>query len=372
MARQDCEGGGVQHSMRNHAQPSSTSSARPLFRGYHLAFAFLLAIQIAEFVAAVIVGYRVFGVSPAQTYTWNDITALLPGWFLIPLAWLGIVAVSMARRKVDRPTTTLWRLIRFRGDWALRGLWVLAGYLAMTKSFTVLKSAIPDIVPFYLDPPLVELDVMLLGQDAWLFARSIAPDWTVIVFDRIYVLWFTYVVICTGVVAFTRDVRLQIKATIAFHLCWFGLGTVVATGMSSVGPVFYDMTYGGNRFSGLLIYLESIHRETELGAVRAMEYLVENFGTTKLGVGISAMPSLHVAMSFYGYLLARHFRKQRFLQWFSLIFTAAMLFGSIQLGWHYLSDGIVGMLCVWAIWRFSGWITDRLYRPGSASQIRQP
>ena len=58
-------------------------------------------------------------------------------------------------------------------------------------------------------------------------------------------------------------------------------------------------------------------------------------------VGMSAMPSMHVAMSFFGYPLARALAAPWPVRWFTLLFTATMLFASVRLGWHYLSDGLL-------------------------------
>ncbi len=335
---------------------------RRFFRGYHIAYAALAAVLVCEVIAAAIVGHIVFDMSPLKLFVLGNYLKTLPGWFILPLIWIGLVTYQLVRRKVDRPTRTLLRLTRFRSDWLLRGVIILAGYPAMAKCFGVLKSAIPAIKSYYLDPFLVRLDVLMLGDDAWRVSHDLMPSWFLIAIDRVYILWFTYVILCTGVFSFTRDPRFQIRGALTFHLAWFIMGVCLATGLASVGPVFYDMIYGGDHFAPLLAEIRAVHEDHGLVAAYAMGFLVKNMGTTKLGVGISAMPSMHVSMAYFGFLLAMHYDGKRWLKILTAAFTVATLVGSIHIGWHYLSDGLVGIILITIIWFGVGRFVDWSYR----------
>lgn len=335
---------------------------RPLFRGYHLAFATLASVLCAGLLASALIGWYAFRMSPLELLKLGDLSKMLPGWFLLPLLWIGLVTIELVRRRSDRPTRALTRLTRFRADWLLRGAILLAGYFPMARSYGALKSAIPKVNPYYLDPFLAKLDIALLGDDGWRVAWKIAPSWVILPIDRIYLLWFTYVILVTGIIVFSRDVRFQIRGALTFALCWFLLGCLGATALSSVGPWYYDATYGGHHFADLTTSLAIAHREHRLFADFAMKFLANSQGTLRLGAGISAMPSLHVSISFLGILLATQYSGRMWLKAFTVCFTTVIFFGSVYLGWHYLTDGLVSIVLTWLIWIGTGRFVDRTYR----------
>ena len=352
-------------------QPRGVSvGRRPLFRGYHLAFVILAGIILLEIGAAAIVGDRIFHQSPARLFQLNDYRRTLPGWFLLPLAWIGLVTIQLVRRRIERPTRTLLRLIRYRSDWLIRGLLILAAYPAMAKSFGVLKSAIPALNSYWLDPTLVKLDIWMLGTDAWRLSHDLLPSSFMVAIDRVYILWFTYVILATGIFVFSRDPKFQIRGALTFHICWFALGICLATYWASVGPWFYDQTYGGSHFADLSAVLAKTHEDKGLVAVYAMKFLERSAGVPKLGAGISAMPSLHVSMAFFGFLLAMHYPRLRWLKIVTALFTVAIVVGSVHLGWHYLSDGLVSILLTWIIWIATGRLVDWCYRPPAGALNR--
>ena len=80
-------------------------------------------------------------------------------------------------------------------------------------------------------------------------------------------------------------------------------------------------------------------------------YLLDNYnaGTPALGTGISAMPSMHVAIATLNALMLSSLgRWQAVAGW---AFAAIILFGSVYTGWHYAIDGYVSMLVVGVIWQ---------------------
>lgn len=335
---------------------------RQVFRGYHWAYLSLGLILLAVIVAAGIIGVLVFELSPTEVVAVGGFTKTLPGWLLIPLTWIALVTFQIVKRRVDNPTKTIFRLIRFKSDWFLRGLFILVWFPFIGKAFGIIKSSIPAINPFYADAILADLDVWILGDDAWKISHYLTPEWSVLVMDRIYILWFTYVILVTGIFSFTRNTRLQIRGALTFQLSWILLGIVLAIAISSVGPVFYDRVYGGDRYTDLIFTLSNVHERHGLFATQALNFLISNAGKPTLGAGISAMPSMHVAMAFFGFLVAMSFEGKVWLKAFTAAFTAATLFGSVHLGWHYLTDGLVGIVLVYLIWIAVGRFVDAVYR----------
>ena len=68
------------------------------------------------------------------------------------------------------------------------------------------------------------------------------------------------------------------------------------------------------------------------------------------GSGITAMPSMHVALAWLFYLLVRERIKARLIRGGAFAFVLVTWFASVHLAWHYAVDGLVGILAVSAIW----------------------
>jgi membrane-associated phospholipid phosphatase len=81
------------------------------------------------------------------------------------------------------------------------------------------------------------------------------------------------------------------------------------------------------------------------------------------------MPSMHVASSCLMALGA--YQISRPLGRAMAVFAALIWIGSIQLGWHYAVDGIVGAAMTFAVWRMAGAITTRfiLRDAGGAASV---
>ena len=215
-------------------------------------------------------------------------------------------------------------------------------------AFSSLKAAIPLVVPFYMDGPLSGFERALFGTDAWRLSHA-ALGWATPLIDRFYLSWLPVMLIAFNLVLLSRPSALKTRSLIAYLLMWPAVGTLGSYLLSSAGPIFHDALFGGH--SGLL---DALQREGATGTLFAYRHLwnayAHRFET--LGGGISAMPSMHIAMACW---LAMTLRAAfpRF-QWAGWTYLALIWIGSVHLGWHYASDGVVGIVGALLVWRAAG------------------
>lgn len=273
-----------------------------------------------------------------------------PFAFFLPAllaAGLGLVALTFARHS---PTRFMLDILRQR--WLGAAPVILLFFLCIT-AFTAFKIAIPDIVPFYADRMLAELDFGLHGADPWTWAHSLVPEpVSAVIFIGYgygwHVQWFGTLLF----VAFWNNPVGRLRYLWALALTTILCGTVLAIALSSTGPIFHDQFYGGDRFAALQAALA---RNSYAAPVHTYaNYLLAAYqsGRPELGGGISAMPSMHVAfVTLNAFFLSGFGRRWAAAGW---SFAALILFGSVYTGWHYAVDGYLSILVVSALWYLTG------------------
>jgi len=255
----------------------------------------------------------------------------------------------------------------------LLALPVLLLWPLFVNTFSLAKSLITLIQPFYLDQALVQLDRALHGGwDPWVLLQPLLGHPLVTYsFDKFYALWFFVLYLGLLLQAFAvRDRRVRMQFLLSFTLAWPLLGNVGATLLSSAGPCYYALIGLGDLFAPLTAYLHDaaapanlslfgFQLPLELIALRAQDFLWSKYqeGQFVLGSGISAAPSMHVATT---WLIARmcQARGSRMAPW-AWAFVAIILVGSVHLGWHYAVDGYLAIAGAWMIWRVVGWLLNR-------------
>ena len=70
-------------------------------------------------------------------------------------------------------------------------------------------------------------------------------------------------------------------------------------------------------------------------------WLLRENNVTGLGSGISAFPSVHVALTMMNALFVYEFNRK--LGWAFFAYTAFIVFSSVYLAWHYAIDGYVAI-----------------------------
>jgi hypothetical protein len=230
-------------------------------------------------------------------------------------------------------------------------------------AFRQWKVMIPLMVPFRSDPLLHEIDrVLHLGILPWSAAeRVLDGEMAIRALDWLYhPAWHLALFLAITGCLWHSDRSLRQRFLLAYVLVWSGLGTVVATLLASAGPCFYALVTGDpDPYGVLLARLQQIHESAPLASVAAQSGLWSAYesGSYQVQVGISAMPSLHVAMAVLVALLARAVHPRLGLA--AAMFAAVILFGSVRLGWHYAVDGYVSIAATIAIWWAAGRFLDR-------------
>ena len=189
---------------------------------------------------------------------------------------------------------------------------------------------------------LVDLSVQH-REDGDVFSRvflkpvlGLAPVTSVI--SYLYNLWLPlmYLILLWQIFSL-RDGRLRQQYLISFLLAWALLGNALALLFSSAGPCFYgEVVAGADPYAPLMDYLRSAAGEgLKNWSLEAQAYLWTNYQSTGVAVGggISAMPSLHVAVATLQALLG--WRLSRRLGWLLTAYAGVILVGSVHLGWHY-------------------------------------
>ncbi len=241
-------------------------------------------------------------------------------------------------------------VLRLRGprpSWpALLAGTALLGFGA--SLFLPLKYAIPSAIPFWLDLPLAEVERSLFGADPWQVLDPLLGALMVPI-DRIYGLWVPAQTLGLFLVLVQPPSPAKSRALIAYSLAWFVLGVVAALLFSSAGPIFYDRLFGDTRFASLGSTLTERRAWIVLAQSGAMW---ESLATGVPGfiAGISAFPSMHVAISLWLALAARALAPRAAP--FAAAYFLFVWIASVQLGWHYVADGLggaVGMLALWLL-----------------------
>lgn len=290
-----------------------------------------VALMIVAMIQGRSLGLVALSVGATLTATGvNALAIVLPVGFVLLL----VVGLAAARER--------WRDL----------LYAVFGMIILQLGFTFLKSSIPNMVPFYADPMLAQVDrTLLLGRDAWQLAHALVPASAANLLLPAYVdLWTVCVIAMPAAVALTdRDEDRIFRFVVLRFVVWIGLGNVFAVMFSSVGPVFYDKLSGGSRFADLVTVL-SASGVSDSAVGRLQHYLWASYAAhdMDLGSGISAFPSVHlgIATATAIYLGER----SRWLALPGAVFVAVIFYLSLYTGYHYAVDGLFSIAVVLIAW----------------------
>ncbi len=248
----------------------------------------------------------------------------------------------LVKAREQRPTRAIATLLVENQSQILVAILGIQLVVLQVGSLTWLKTMMPLTVPFWADPMLADLDHAIFGTDPWRLLTWLKPVEPLI--DATYSLWFPIKSLTMAAILISPPSFRKSRAALAYFYTIGIFGVVGQYALSSAGPLFYDLAGFGQRFAEMPM--------TSIVA-GARAYLWDSYvtGGDKIGSGISAMPSIHVAMAAWVALTVRSAIPRLWL--LGWIFYAVILVGSVYLGWHYAVDGIAGTIAALLSWRLS-------------------
>ena len=286
------------------------------------------------------------------------------------LAACGYAALCLlnpsARRNVDR-----------------RFFWLGVACVITTLTFpffAMFKELVLPTRGFLWDSSFAHVGRLLFGSSPWLVAHhafgSVAGAR---VLDLAYRFWLPFMFGLPLVSAvFLNDDRLRLRIIATWTVSWIVIGTIGGWYFASAGPCFFNtfITHDAD-YASLLHRLADLQQQASRQghSIESLQYqsrLLETYRAHDYapGGGISAMPSMHVAMASLVAMVA--FR----IDWrLGIPFAGGAVtvwLSTVFFGWHYFVDGPVGALMMLGIWIVAKPLAARVYpatAPAESSDI---
>ena len=240
-------------------------------------------------------------------------------------------------------------------DRTIGNLPLLAVLAIFLPFFTLVKPLIPALNPYSWDATFIVWDEAIFRGDAWMALQPILGHPIITsIFSILYHAWFLLVYPGSLFIFFSGDAdAIRRRYFLCFILIWSVIGIGLATLFSSVGPAFMEPLMGDPRFAAQMAYLNSVNETYPVLVLDVQKILLDGYinGGAGHGIGISAMPSMHVAMAFMYYLAIRHVCPKASL--YALAFCLLIWIGSVHLAYHYMVDGAVAIVVTAVLWQAS-------------------
>ena len=279
--------------------------------------------------------------------------------YVVTLSVLSLLAGGWAlyRAKPNSPIAFLIQLVT-RGDVPrrfIRGVPLLAALVVFMPAFSTMKSAIPLFNAHNWDGAFIAADQAIHGGDAWRLLQPVLGFPIVTsALSLMYVVWFFVIYASSIYFCFlARDRELRAQYFIAYFASWTICGVFLATLFASVGPCFVGPLLGDASFDAQMAYLRAADEQIPVMTLQVQQMLLDwhRADADGLGSGITAMPSMHVAIAFLFWLAVRKV-PQRGGRWM-LTFLVLIWIGSVHLAYHYMVDGLVSIALVALLWWLS-------------------
>jgi PAP2 superfamily len=329
-----------------------------------------LVVVIAAWVASALALIS-NGVNPIRWTSYLNNLEAYGFWFGIYIVYR-LVRVTLTDRP-ERPIRHFFKRLTDEG-WPKRLLenlpliFALAVFMPM---FSAMKSAIPVFESYSWDSVFIEWDRAIHGGDPWLHLQPILghPAITATL-SALYTAWVLLIYVGSLYFCFfARSELVRQQYFLTYFLAWSLLGIVAAQYFASLGPCFLHIITNDETFVGQILYLNLANDKIPIVSLNVQEILVRAYYARnyELGSGITAMPSMHVALCTLFYLGMR--QQSRKLALLSAIYGLIILVSSVHLGFHYAIDGYASIVGVAFLW----WLSGRFLRTiGHHTRAPQP
>jgi hypothetical protein len=320
----------------------------------------------------------------SRKFHWHDVSAtfldysavwIAENGIIYPLALLALGYIRITLRLDSRRRLAYLhmfsskRISRF-----VSGTLLMLAFVLFRSMFGSIKNVIAEGQGFAYDKIFADLDQALhFGRAPWEWMYSIAQHpWVLRFVEFNYeTIWF---IICFGaqywVAVATACDKIRLRYMLTFMLSWIVVGDVFATWFSSAGPVFYHYITGdAGRFGPLVDFVHAAGGATFGSAAHFQDYLwcLYSNDIPGLGSGISAFPSMHVAIIVLNGLFLYESNRKWAVP--VVLYVAFIIMSSTYLGWHYAVDGYAAAILTTAIYLAVNKVTSVRWKlwPGRAS-----
>jgi hypothetical protein len=249
---------------------------------------------------------------------------------------------------------------------------VLLAFPFVLASYTTIKTSLADLGPFTWDARFADVDrVLHFGTDPWRLVNPLLghPAVTRGV-QVIYAAWGGVLVFSLLLAALWEpDRHRRLRFYACYFLMWPVIGNVLAWVFYSAGPAFLSaIDPADRRFDELTRFVASFGSE-RFSAHAFQRYLWRAYvsGESHFATGISAFPSMHVALATL--LVLASWGRNRVALAATGVFLLAIQLGSVHLAWHYAVDGYAAMLLTALIWLAIGRLIPSPRGPVAARDV---
>ncbi len=271
---------------------------------------------------------------------------------LFILNFLALRALIFSWRSENTISDFLKKLKQWISPGNVCGIGVYLALGLFLGAFTEAKTLMEVISPFSWDNSLAQFDAILHGGDTYKLVPMVHNLTRILQF--IYIpIWLIFLISVNFYISLFANEKLRRQYFITYFVNWIFLGNIVALLFLSGGPIYSLALTGSPRFQPLVDYLQ-FSKGLPFSSVDVADLLwaAHMTGNSAEGSGISAFPSLHLAMAtLWGLTLTRILP---WIRWPMVAFVAIIEIGSVHLGWHYAIDGYFSIIVTLLIWKLAG------------------